>query len=284
MPPDAPAGRSSCAIRAPNERGYSLLRRGMGGPFPGRSTSSAARNRKGDAHRPETHLLGDVPRARRNDSSSFETLATRRLVCRLARGRRYLRRGSGVEGTGRGRIVFSVEWGDGALASDGKLRKSVIVARVKLRTSADEFRAPAILTYGGHYVIFTDKPESDETKLGGGVGDAKTSFTERPATYPAKGPSLSAGKMVPSIIGEDLTITGNVASKGEIQVDGEIQGEIRCSSLLVGDKAHVKGGVVAEDVVVRRPLDGNHQRRAHYAAGAISCGRRHLSPEPRYLR
>jgi cytoskeletal protein CcmA (bactofilin family) len=105
--------------------------------------------------------------------------------------------------------------------------------------------------------MFTDKPESDHvTKFAGGLGDAKTTFTERPATYPAKSSSQSASKMVPSIIGEDLTITGNVASKGEIQVDGEIQGDIRCSSLLLGDKAHVKGGVVAEDVVVRGHLLG----------------------------
>jgi len=106
--------------------------------------------------------------------------------------------------------------------------------------------------------MFTDKPESDNhvTKLAAGLGDAKASFTERPATYPAKDPGPSASKMVPTIIGEDLTITGNVASKGEIQVDGEIQGDIRCSSLLLGDKAHVKGGVVAEEVVVRGHLMG----------------------------
>ena len=90
-----------------------------------------------------------------------------------------------------------------------------------------------------------------ESKLGGGAGDAKTPFTERPATYASeKSPGLSASKMVPSIIGEDLTIKGNVTSKGEIQVDGEIEGDIRCGSLLLGDKSKVTGGV-AEDVVVR---------------------------------
>ena len=63
--------------------------------------------------------------------------------------------------------------------------------------------------------------------------------------------------MVPSIIGEDLTIRGNVTSKGEVQVDGEIEGDIRCGSLLVGDKARVMGGVVAEDVVVRGNIVGS---------------------------
>jgi cytoskeletal protein CcmA (bactofilin family) len=63
--------------------------------------------------------------------------------------------------------------------------------------------------------------------------------------------------MVPSIIGEDLTISGNVSSKGEIQVDGEIQGDIDCGSLLLGDKAQVTGNVVAEDVVVRGHVTGS---------------------------
>ena len=90
-----------------------------------------------------------------------------------------------------------------------------------------------------------------------GAGDAKTPFTERPATYASKSPGPSASKMVPSIIGEDLTIRGNVTSKGEVQVDGEIEGDIRCGSLLLGDKSRVTGGVAAEDVVVRGHLVGS---------------------------
>ena len=111
--------------------------------------------------------------------------------------------------------------------------------------------------------MFTKKPDPEAvTKLGERPsGSEKSSpFTERPATY-AKGPSpsapASASKMVPSIIGEDLTVVGNVSSKGEIQVDGEIQGDIECGSLLLGDKAQVQGSVSAEDVVVRGKVIGS---------------------------
>jgi len=106
--------------------------------------------------------------------------------------------------------------------------------------------------------MFTEKPESGKTvtKLGSS-GDTKTVFTERPATYASKSPGPSASKMVPSIIGEDLTIRGNVTSKGEVQLDGEIEGEIRCGSLLLGDKGQVMGGVAAEDVVVRGRIIGS---------------------------
>jgi cytoskeletal protein CcmA (bactofilin family) len=119
--------------------------------------------------------------------------------------------------------------------------------------------------------MFTKKPEPSETvtKLGGdrssNSSESKSSsspFTERPATYaksssPSSSSSSSSSKMVPSIIGEDLTITGNVSSKGEIQVDGEIQGDIKCGSLLLGDKSSVQGSVVAEDVVVRGKVLGS---------------------------
>ena len=70
-------------------------------------------------------------------------------------------------------------------------------------------------------------------------------------------PYRQGDRMAPSIIGEDLTVTGNVLSKGEVQVDGQIQGDVHCSSLIVGEKAQITGGIVAEDVVVRGQVMGS---------------------------
>lgn len=111
--------------------------------------------------------------------------------------------------------------------------------------------------------MFTKKPEPSGpmAKLGGerssNAPEAKSSpFTERPSPQPKPaGPAM--GKMVPSIIGEDLAIQGNVSSKGEIQVDGQIQGDVHCGSLLLGDKAQINGSVIAEDVVVRGKVMGS---------------------------
>jgi cytoskeletal protein CcmA (bactofilin family) len=109
--------------------------------------------------------------------------------------------------------------------------------------------------------MFTKKPEREgETlsKMGdrppSSGGEATTPFAERPPSYVR---SSSPSKLVPSIIGEDLTITGNVVSKGEIQIDGEVQGDVHCGSLLLGDKSQIVGGVVAEDVVVRGRIVGS---------------------------
>jgi cytoskeletal protein CcmA (bactofilin family) len=60
-----------------------------------------------------------------------------------------------------------------------------------------------------------------------------------------------------STIGEDLTITGNVTSKGEVHLDGEIQGDVHCVALVLGENAQLNGGVVAEDVMVRGRLIGS---------------------------
>ena len=50
---------------------------------------------------------------------------------------------------------------------------------------------------------------------------------------------------------------GNLESKGEVTVEGQIQGDINCAMLLVGENAQVTGGIVAEEVVVRGRVMGS---------------------------
>jgi cytoskeletal protein CcmA (bactofilin family) len=70
--------------------------------------------------------------------------------------------------------------------------------------------------------------------------------------------NLVQGSSIPRIstIGEDLVITGNVTSKGEIQLDGRLQGDIHCVSLVLGESSRLEGAVIAEDVVIRGRLIG----------------------------
>jgi cytoskeletal protein CcmA (bactofilin family) len=84
-------------------------------------------------------------------------------------------------------------------------------------------------------------------------GEPKTPFADWARSAVKSGP----GKPPPSIIGEDLTITGNVISKGDIQVNGEIQGDVQSGSLLLGDKSKIIGSASAEDVLVRGHVVGS---------------------------
>ncbi len=66
----------------------------------------------------------------------------------------------------------------------------------------------------------------------------------------------------PSLVSLDLKIIGNLKSDGEIQVDGSIEGDIRCKTLLIGESAHIKGEIIAETVVVHGTLNGQIQSRS----------------------
>jgi len=53
-----------------------------------------------------------------------------------------------------------------------------------------------------------------------------------------------------TIISSDLTIVGNVLSKGRVKLEGTIEGDMHCRSLVVGEQGSVTGGIVADEVSV----------------------------------
>lgn len=91
------------------------------------------------------------------------------------------------------------------------------------------------------------------------VADPKAKVLNVNKSTPAwqSGTVKGAKCMESSIIGADLVLMGNAISKGEIQVDGEVQGDIHCASLVVGEQARIAGGIIAEDVVIRGKVMGS---------------------------
>ncbi|MBI1418403.1 MAG: polymer-forming cytoskeletal protein [Limimaricola sp.] len=59
-----------------------------------------------------------------------------------------------------------------------------------------------------------------------------------------------------SVLSSDLTIKGNLKTTGDIQIEGQVEGDIRAHLLTVGEGATVKGEVVADDVVVNGRIIG----------------------------
>ncbi len=64
-------------------------------------------------------------------------------------------------------------------------------------------------------------------------------------------------RATPSVIGADLVIIGNMISKGEVQVDGEVQGDLHGQLVQVGERARITGGIIADEVVVRGHVMGS---------------------------
>ena len=87
-----------------------------------------------------------------------------------------------------------------------------------------------------------------------------TAAAPRPA-LPAQAAQRAPEKVAASVIGPDLTILGNLVSKGEVHVEGEVQGDIHGSHITIGEKAKITGSIVAEEVVVRGHVMGSIRGR-----------------------
>ena len=68
--------------------------------------------------------------------------------------------------------------------------------------------------------------------------------------------SAPKAKPAASTLSSDLLITGNIKTSGDIQVEGQVEGDIRAHLLTVGEGATVKGEVMADDVVVNGRIVG----------------------------
>ena len=65
----------------------------------------------------------------------------------------------------------------------------------------------------------------------------------------------------PSIISADLVVTGALTSTGDIQIDGRVEGDVRSTGLVIGDKAFIQGDVIGEDVTIRGRVQGSIRAR-----------------------
>lgn len=63
-------------------------------------------------------------------------------------------------------------------------------------------------------------------------------------------------KVPASVLSSDLTITGNLKTTGDIQVEGTVEGDIRAHLLTIGESANVRGEVIADDIVINGRVQG----------------------------
>ena len=64
--------------------------------------------------------------------------------------------------------------------------------------------------------------------------------------------SKQRGKVIP----KGLKIVGSVTAEGLVEVDGQIDGELHCTFLVIARGAHVNGTVAAERVIVDGKVEG----------------------------
>lgn len=95
-------------------------------------------------------------------------------------------------------------------------------------------------------------PKDADTKPAGAAATpaVPTASSDRGASTTPK------AKPPASTLSADLLITGNLKTSGDINVEGQVDGDIRAHLLTVGEGATVKGEVVADDVVIHGRIVG----------------------------
>ncbi len=82
-----------------------------------------------------------------------------------------------------------------------------------------------------------------------------------PAAKSAQAPAESTVKKVaptagPSILTADLILEGNLATNGELQIDGTVHGAVQASVCIIEANGVVQGSVMAEEVFIRGRVIG----------------------------
>lgn len=68
-------------------------------------------------------------------------------------------------------------------------------------------------------------------------------ITRQPSTR-AGGSSVSGGTF--SVLGADVVIKGDIAASADLHIDGRVEGDIACASLVQGQSSEVVGAIRAE--------------------------------------
>ena len=89
----------------------------------------------------------------------------------------------------------------------------------------------------------------------------------------SKGTVRAEKDSVPSIISQGTHIVGDITTDGEVQIDGKVEGNIRCRSLIVADTGEVSGKVACESVSLHGTLTGTvHGKSVNLSSTARMVG------------
>lgn len=60
-----------------------------------------------------------------------------------------------------------------------------------------------------------------------------------------------------TVIGPDIRITGNLEASGDLKIEGNVEGDVRCRRLIVGDGGAIKGSVYSEQARISGTINGS---------------------------
>lgn len=88
------------------------------------------------------------------------------------------------------------------------------------------------------------------------TNSSSSSASTAPEMPTKKSSSPSRSGSVPSILGSDLIITGDIKTDGDVQIDGRLDGNIKAGNVTIGEQGAVNGKVTATTVHIRGKVTG----------------------------
>jgi cytoskeletal protein CcmA (bactofilin family) len=64
-----------------------------------------------------------------------------------------------------------------------------------------------------------------------------------------------------SVIGGGIIITGNIEAEVDLEIAGQVNGDVRCATLILGEKSVIRGSVYAERVRASGVIEGSVETR-----------------------
>jgi cytoskeletal protein CcmA (bactofilin family) len=132
-------------------------------------------------------------------------------------------------------------------------------------------------------------------RIAGANGDASDDATDEAGTVvtaPVSNDHIS-------VIGADILITGNIEAEVDLHIEGRVVGDVRCATLILGERSTVTGNIYAQRVRVSGQVEGSIETvdlaieagakvrgdisysRLRIANGGIVSGRlEHVAPDP----
>lgn len=69
-------------------------------------------------------------------------------------------------------------------------------------------------------------------------------------------PSSVDNRSTFSVIGSDITVTGDIDASVDLHIDGRVEGDIRCATLVQASNSAIKGSIIAEQARVAGRVEG----------------------------
>ena len=70
-------------------------------------------------------------------------------------------------------------------------------------------------------------------------------------------PMASKSNSTFSVLGSDLAIKGDIKASADLHIDGNVEGDISCSSIVQGETSKITGAVTAETARLAGTVDGS---------------------------